>query len=1148
MRFHGFCGTSALLGLIFASAACSSGSGPSSSSDEPDLTVDDISVSPMATWKLNRPIDIHFNKPIDFDSVNFNTIHIATLAGTSATGVFALVDPQTVQFQPSCPTLPDSSDAGLQPGGIQYRLQVLGTHGGGVTVLALDGEPLEAGISVDFLTPDSSDPQALFLDVVPGPPAPRIRGRSGVPLDAEGATYLELGGDPDDRLYFVWDPVNQVGELEEPEFPVPLNLYSRPEQQVAVVLFLNQPLEPSTANISTTFVQFEYLSSTSNWEPVGTDLTLVENCSDAGSALRLEPVGLLPQETELRVIIREGFGDIVGDRTLLDTVGFAQMVSDAPDHLPGDDLGEPADGADELLESFDSASLEDVEAASANPHADWNNGELVASFPFSGTGGPNGNFDWFIPPGTDFVLDTTSASITGGPGGDQTTTQSVINGVVDVRDLFLPGTSSIIIQGPNVCTILATGSVTIDGEIIVDGASSRGVTTLNTTNLPEPGAVGNAGGGKGGTGSYLTTQSTPRGGNAFGPFGQSNGGGQGGETSYSTAGIEARRGAGGGGGGLGPDVFYLFDENPSELVRCQELVGLDGEAGFGGGRDPGKGAESQSDRAQGGAKGSTPFFDGTEINDFLGTMLTATGELIVGELDQVQAAGGGGAGGNASHTDTFPAVPFDPTGDEKGAGGGGGAGGLRILAIGPIEVRQPSGRIRANGGQGGGGENTIGFNRVGGGSGGGGGGHVVLSSASFVSVEGNVTGSGEWYNDDLDTGHQPRIVSALGGQGGAGHNNKGGSKQNGDPVTWRCDAVPIAYFLTTDPKNPPIGDAACWTTANMPDQDDPLGPCLGAGGDGSPGILQIHVDDPALNLRFPDIVGSYGLAGAAGDDVSRACAPPPTGWKAGDLNLASDLMIPFFGKESVSRSTWIPLGLARVKSGDDNGLVEFFFDGTDPADGTVLRDVGEGKQTLPDPLIGPLTLGSPPVTPYIDADDPLTIVFDAAGLVGADEVYKRNAALLRLFELELEDSFDEDNVQHHDVAAAVYDSDVDQLLVTVFPDGNRTLADFTASGSTLVTLTPFFLKMNTSGASLEYPEDSEVTVSFEGTFADAEGNPDETATSGEVTDITDLNGADYDFFRFQVHFDLSSSGQPVDQTTPRPGLEFLRVPFRLLIP
>jgi hypothetical protein len=348
--------------------------------------------------------------------------------------------------------------------------------------------------------------------------------------------------------------------------------------------------------------------------------------------------------------MREGFGDLVGDKTLLDAVNFARMETQTA-FDPGTTT--PGDGVDELLESFLTDDLEDKTAAFAIPPADWGDGVLAASFPFGGNGGPLGNFDWFIPPGVEFILDTTSTTITGGPGGDPTSQQAVINGVVNVRDLFVPANSALRIQGPKICTILATGSVTIEGAVSVNGASNRGVGTLGTANLPEPGAAGNGGGGRGGTGSFLTNQSTPRGGRGSGPFGISSGGGDGGESAYnSSTDPNVRRGAGGGGGSFGPDVYYRFVGNPTPEVRCQEVVGLDGEPGFGGGVEPGKGAESQTDRAQGGSLGVRPFFDGNPANDFFGKMLAADGTLVVGELDGVWAGGGGGAGGDAIMSDT----------------------------------------------------------------------------------------------------------------------------------------------------------------------------------------------------------------------------------------------------------------------------------------------------------------------------------------------------------------------------------------------------------------------------------------------------------------------------------------------------------------
>ncbi len=87
---------------------------------------------------------------------------------------------------------------------------------------------------------------------------------------------------------------------------------------------------------------------------------------------------------------------------------------------------------------------------------------------------------------------------------------------------------------------------------------------------------------------------------------------------------------------------------------------------------------------------------------------------------------GGGGGGDAIPSVTFPSIPFGPSSDEKGAGGGGG-GGLGILISSYIGIG-PTGHIRADGGNGGAGENTFFFNRVGGGSGGGSGGSIVLQA------------------------------------------------------------------------------------------------------------------------------------------------------------------------------------------------------------------------------------------------------------------------------------------------------------------------------------------------------------------------------------------------------------------------------------
>ncbi|MEE8468432.1 MAG: hypothetical protein V3T22_08255, partial [Planctomycetota bacterium] len=634
-----------LLALL-PTLACSGGSSTGNSSSGFKIT--DISVKSGQEWKINRPIDITFNRDVEFATVSLNTIRVSDEQGNSATGFFSRPpgangepNPRRVRFQPTCPTREDNSDAGLRPF-TTYQLTVLGSIVGGPTVSSTAGDGLDEGKLVTFHTPNSNDALELFLDTVPGPPAVRLRGVGGVGLDELAATHLEVGGV---AVYFALDPTTQQGRLPA-GFLVPLNHYSIPENQVSVSLHFNQAVLATEANISADFLGLEYFDG-SDWQAVPTQVQLIDNCTETGAEVRLTPGGILPQESPLRVKVRSGFSDLSGDLSGTDSTGFAVMVTVQADGANPLFPGVQNPEADGVLETFALAgdglgSLEDSQVAFEVPQADWGSGRLEASFAFGGTGGPAGTFDWHIPPGVEFLLDTVADTIVGGDGGVPETSQAVINGLVDIRDLFIPASSRLIILGPNTCTILASGNVLILGDILVRGSNSTGVNGLNTTNLPESGAVGQGGGGDGGAGSFLTSQSTPRGGSGEGAFGLANGGGEGGETSYSPAGIALRRGAGGGGGLLGPDVYYDHDGDPGNvLVRCQTLVGMDVEAGAMGGSG-GLGAESQATRAAGGEVGRSPFTDSADDNNFLGTLLLSSGELIVGELDRLWAGGGGG--------------------------------------------------------------------------------------------------------------------------------------------------------------------------------------------------------------------------------------------------------------------------------------------------------------------------------------------------------------------------------------------------------------------------------------------------------------------------------------------------------------------------
>ena len=143
---------------------------------------------------------------------------------------------------------------------------------------------------------------------------------------------------------------------------------------------------------------------------------------------------------------------------------------------------------------------------------------------------PNSQFDWTIPAGETFVFNTVSQVIVSSPPQFQ---QTAVNGFVDVRNFTIEEGGILIIQGPNPMVLCAGGQVVIEGRLSIDGTSSPGVFSTNSTSSPEPGAPGQGGGGAGGTGSPFATMSSPQGGSGRGAFDVPGGGGQGGETGWA---------------------------------------------------------------------------------------------------------------------------------------------------------------------------------------------------------------------------------------------------------------------------------------------------------------------------------------------------------------------------------------------------------------------------------------------------------------------------------------------------------------------------------------------------------------------------------------------------------------------------------------
>jgi hypothetical protein len=615
----------------------------------------------------------------------------------------------------------------------------------------------------------------------------------------------------------------------------------------------------------------------------------------------------------------------------------------------------------------------------------------------------------------------------------------------------------------------------------------------------------------------LTTASTPKGGNGYGAWNTSDRGGVGGETGWvNSSTLEAsRRGAGGGGGVFGPNIAAVTG---AVGAFDQRRIGFDAEKGFDNALGV-NGALTGTPGPFGGAAGPSPFTDPNPNNNFYGTQFdNTTNTLIVGELLRPWAGAGGGGGGDASTVPanmTFPG-PWSPTGDEKGSGGAGGGGSVHVMALGPI-IFGVNGQLASRGGFGGGGENSIYLNRVGGGSGGGSGGHVILQSSSTIDF--SAKAAVVWTNpQDINF-----AIDCRGGNGGAGADDIGGATQTtqGQRETLPLqDACPTGYLTT--------GTNGCRGLVN------------GAGGDGGPGLIQLHTSTGNVGQLA---AGADIILPAGGATLRDICAPAPlssTNTQAAPTNH----MIPTFGRNSRARSNWIALG----EGGFDESStlyknVTFAFDGTNPATGLVLTD-GLGNVTPLAPILGPSLinlLGTTP--PFVVSPGGFQAVIDGSPLVGtANEVLLLNPSLIEHYAVELVDGASN---QRFDVVSAAYNSGSQRLTLTVDGDG-PSLLSFSLTPTTTMALRPAYFRVRSSGTVDYLPASASIRIRIEATSADASGNPDPAGVTGLQTNIAVLNtlpNRNLRFVRFEVLFDVAAQGGALSATNAIPSIEFFRLPF-----
>ncbi|MFQ5748006.1 MAG: hypothetical protein ACE5H3_00950, partial [Planctomycetota bacterium] len=536
-----------LMAALSSSCGSSSASGAKKAASTGDFKVENASVSPGDVWALNRPILVSFNHPVDPSTIGFSTILIRGVSGAvqgrPVTGAFSILagsDGKTILFQPACPTNEANDNGAFVPGGNTYEI-ILPTVGAfGSSVLRDQaGHPLAVGLARQFFTP-TPPVEPLFIDTVQGPPV-----------------------------------------LTSVEFPSGLNLYTRPDP--SFVLHFNQSIQGAPSNLGLNRVRLLYSageigSGNENVFPATNllpgKLFLSANCQPGGAALVFQAIGILPSNRNVKVEILPGFLDIAGQETITAQTRVQTMTSLTTFYGFDPTFNEEDKTIDSFPESFDSTAGIDLAAPLPFPLAQFGSGEVSASFDFPGD---------FQETDADFVLsgnklleiDTTPQSVivTDSNGRDF----EVKAGVLQVDDFTIALEATLRGRCANPLVIYANGTVNVQGTIDVSGNNALPPIALNAPHIPEPGALGECGGGDGGTSSSAVdingkSIETVRGGDGFGPFGSGQGNAQGG---------------GQGGEGGFQQSNSIFGADPGTSIAFM-LVGGGGGGTFGRGRGGGE--------------------------------------------------------------------------------------------------------------------------------------------------------------------------------------------------------------------------------------------------------------------------------------------------------------------------------------------------------------------------------------------------------------------------------------------------------------------------------------------------------------------------------------------------------------------------------
>jgi len=945
---RGLLGTSAAaLGLLLA--GCSSGGGDSTGTVKTggDFVVLGTSPTNNGTLFLNDAVHVDFSNPVNLDSANLLTYsfrvrdQIGQQVNEPVPGVFVLGRSpgdaeagRRLSFVPRLPTNDAYTNGSFRPGR-QYEVSLVGGDRVTGTVLRdQNNRGLKEPVTFRFSTSDGGTPADLFRNVAAG--GPRRVGFQITPTpDAPGTTAPDGPG-------------------------VALNKLGAPP--VEIRLLFDQPLNPSSLNVPVSvdtdpvtrseatrgriYLEYDDVELGERvWIPA--DVDLERNAVD-GATVVLRPVGVLPNNATVRVVVLDTLEDISGESnqnnpTYVETFGSFRTKRSYNQLFDG------------VVEDFTTTAAVDFAAAFNEPVAEAGPGFVKAGFGFEGTAT---NLE-FEPEVAETILNTNFTSVQPKGGGSP---YNVSGGVFNFKNVTIGLGKIVRGQGSNPMVWLVSGKMEIAGTLTVRGGNGERITTTGDANVPKAGGPGSCGGGDGGAGSPSATVRDLKGSTGNGPGNVPLQGGLGGSLAC-TAGCV--RGSGGGGGAMATqgDPNYRVKFVPAGTTgNVQPIFGQQvGIGGFGC-----AGAAGTATRTlNGGDAGPVVFTDARSDNNFWGSGIDRARKLrITGELAVPVGGGGGGGGGDLSFNANCNIDDPSFGNDSSGGGGGGGGGVLIVKALGPIII-QSSGSISADGGHGGGGEGG-GVSTKSGGGGGGAGGMVVLMSATRIEINARGTGTSFTYGDR----NYDFSVSADGGVCVTAEE----SAVSGPPpfVRKKYPANGSEPMAATAYDAAPLGGFGGMGVVQLMVPPGPLAPPEPADNTNTVFDDNIRVfrgGVPQTGLDKQRLLAWRGYPNQFGQSVddNGTVFPTPIGDNEGDIRPSPILLPVPFASKSRLRSKWIDTGATKRRPlVDDNdtarGIVTsggvavpgpwYEFAGLDPATGYAAYTVQASLGRVNHPAIG----------------------------------------------------------------------------------------------------------------------------------------------------------------------------------------------------